>query len=102
MKTPRQIQDLVADVVHLHPSAQLELDPLPSGVCFLWVTIGDRQFVLEHSPAAPEMGTGVSENLPDTPPFVGHDHAFNSLDEAVACFKQMLVNAAQSQFATAV
>jgi len=98
MNTPHQIQDLVAEIVHAYPAAQLELDPLPSGVCFLWVTIADRNFVLEYSP---HQGTGVSENLPDTPPFVGHVHGFDSLNEAVNFFKQMLDKAAREEFSTA-
>ncbi|HYT59576.1 MAG TPA: hypothetical protein VEL06_05365 [Haliangiales bacterium] len=98
MNTPQQIQDLVAEIVHAYPAAQLELDPLPSGVCFLWVTIADRNFVLEYSP---RQGTGVSENLPNTPPFGGHEHGFASLDEAVNFFKQMLAQAAREVFSTA-
>jgi len=94
MKTPQHIQDLVAEMVHLHSSAQLELDPLPSGVCFLWVTIGRRNFVLEHDPKA---GTGVSENFPGTPPFVGHDEAFTSLEDAVSRFKSLLREAERTE-----
>ena len=98
MNTPRQIQHLVSEIVHAYASAQLELDPLPSGVCFLWVTLGGRSFVLEH---APEQGTGISENLADTPPFVGHDHFFASLDEAAAFFKQLLAKAAHEELSPA-
>ncbi len=98
MNTPLQLQDLVAEIVHTYPSAQMELDPLPSGVCFLWATVADRNFVLEFHP---KQGTGVSENLPSTPPFVGHDHGFDSLDEAVKRFKQMLAKAAQERLSTA-
>ena len=94
MTTPDKIQDLVAEIVHAYPAAHLELDPLPSGVCFLWVTLSSRNFVLEYHPRE---GTGVSENLPDTPPFVGHDQAFHSLDEAIFCFRQLLAVAARSQ-----
>lgn len=92
MNTPRQLQDLVAEIVHAYPSAQLELDPLPSGVCFLWATVAARNFVLEFDP---KQGAGVSENLPDTPPFVGHDHGFSSLDQAIESFKKMLAEAAE-------
>lgn len=98
MKTPLQLQDLVAEIVHTYPAAQLELVPLPSGVCFLWATVADRHFVIEFHP---KQGTGVSENLPDTPPFAGHDQGFDSLDEAVAEFKRMLAKAAQEQLSTA-
>ena len=94
MNAPKKIQDLVAEVVHAHPAARLELDPLPSGVCFLWVTVAARNFVLEYHPS---QGTGVSENLPDTPPFVGHDRAFDSLEEGIGFFKQLLIEAAQTE-----
>jgi hypothetical protein len=93
MKTPKEIQDLIGEVAHL-PSGRLEFDPLPSGVCFLWVTIGRRNFVLEYHP---KEGTGVSENFADTPPFVGHDAAFNSLDEAIKQFKSLLADAERTE-----
>src|SRR6266446_1974279 len=94
MRTPDQIPDLMADVVREHPLAHLELDPLPSGVCFLWVKLGRRNFVLEYSP---KQGTGVSENFEDTPPFIGHDEAFDSLEEAVTHFKTLLADAARTE-----
>lgn len=91
MNTPHQLQDLVAEIVHLHPSAQLELDPLPSGVCFLRLALNGREFVLEFDP---KRGAGVSENFPDTPPFVGHDEAYDSLDRGIARFQELLASAA--------
>ena len=91
MKAPLPIQDLVAEMVHHHPSAEFRLRPLPSGVCFLWVELNGREFVIEHNP---KRGTGVSENFPDTPMFVGHDEAFASLDEAIVRFKSLLADAA--------
>src|SRR2546423_13922427 len=94
MKTPDRIQDLVAEIVHLYSRAHFELDPLPSGVCFLWVTIGRRHFVLEYHPTE---GTGVSENFDDTPPFVGHDVAYDSLEEAINHFKSLLADAARTE-----
>lgn len=36
------------------------------------------------------VGTGVSEGLPDTRPFVGHDHGFTSLGQAIKFFKKLL------------
>lgn len=90
MQTPLPLQDLVSDIVHTHTSARLELEPLPSGVCFLWVWLGGRNFVLEFDP---NRGAGVSENSSGSPAFAGHDSAFASLDEAVTDFKQLLNNA---------
>jgi hypothetical protein len=94
MNSPVQLQDLIATVAHRHPSAQLEFDPLPSGVCFLWVTVAERNFVLEYNP---KEGAGVSENFPDTPLFVGHDHAYESLDPAVQHFLKILAEAEQAE-----
>jgi hypothetical protein len=79
--------------VRSFPGAQLEFDPLPSGVCFLRVTLHERNFVLEYSPT---QGVGVSENFPDTPPFVGHDFAFDRLAEGVVRFREFLQSAAAS------
>jgi hypothetical protein len=93
MNTPQQIQDLVSETVHAHPAAQIELDPLPSGVCFLWVTVNGRNFALEYHPVE---GVGVSENTPQTIPFAGHDQLFPTLDEAVTFYKQLLAGAEQS------
>jgi len=92
MNTPSELQDLVAEIVRSYPGAQLDFDPLPSGVCFLWGTLGQRNFVIEYSPS---QGTGVSENRPNTPPFVGHDMAFASLAEGVARFRELLRRAGE-------
>jgi len=100
MSAPRELQDLIADVVRTYPSARLEFDPLPSGVCFLWVEMRERNFVIEYSPGD---GTGVSENFPDTPPFVvGHDEAFKSLADGVGRFKAIRAEAARKETATAM
>jgi hypothetical protein len=80
-KAPRQIQDLVSETVHTYSDAQIELDPLPSGVCFLWVTVNGHNLVLEFHPVE---GTGVSENTADAVPFAGHEHFFPKLDEAIS------------------
>ena len=96
MNTPIEIQDLVTAVVHQHPYAQIELDPLPSGVCFLWVSLAGRQFVMEYHP---QQGAGVSENLPETPPFVGHDQSFDHLSAAVSHFLALLSTAAPATLA---
>ena len=94
MSAPVELQNLIADVAHNYPSASIEFDPLPSGVCFLWVTVADRNFVIEYDP---KRGAGVSENLPDTPPFVGHDEGFDTLTPAIDRFKSMLAEAARNE-----
>ena len=94
MSAPSQLQVLIAEVLRDYPAASLNFDPLPSGVCFLRVTLGRREFVIEYHPT---QGTGVSENFEDTPPFIGHDEAFDSLDEAVAHFKSLLTDAARTE-----
>ena len=91
MSAPRQLQDLISDVVHTYPTAEMEFDPLPSGVCFLWVTLNGRNFVIEYDP---KRSTGVSENFPDTPMFVGHDEVYPTVGEAVERFKNLLSDAA--------
>jgi hypothetical protein len=93
MTPPLALQDFVAEVVHAHPSAKFEFSPLPSGVCFFWVTIHDRNFVLEYSP---QEGVGVSENLADTPPFVGHDHFFPRLEDGIERMRAFLREAAKA------
>lgn len=90
MSTPHQLQALVSDIINNHPSAQFEYDPLPSGVCILAVTLNGREFELDYHP---KNGTGVSENFADTPPFIGHDELFVSLDDATARFKALLTDA---------
>ena len=99
MKTPLPLQDLVAEVVHAYPEAQVELEPLPSGVCFLWVWLGGRNFVLEFDP---KRGAGVSENNSSSPAFAGHDRAFASLEEAVRDFKRLLSQTSSTLSATAL
>ena len=94
MTSPKSIQDLIGEVAHLDAAGRMEFDPLPSGVCFLWVTVGRRHFVLEYHPAG---GIGVSENFKDTPPFVGHDMAFDSLDKAIDHFKSLLADAKRTE-----
>jgi len=94
MNTPQEIQDLVARVVHRYSDAHLELEPLPSGVCFFWVSFGNRNFCIEHHPRD---GTGVSENLPTTTPFDGADRVFPSLREAIEQFERLLADAGRRQ-----
>jgi hypothetical protein len=99
MKTPSELQNLISEVAHAYPTAQLEYDPLPSGVCFFWVTVNERNFVLEYHPT---QGVGVSENLPATPPFVGHDEAFDSLAAGIERFRSRLSEASKSHGASSV
>ena len=82
---PKKISKLSAEKIRLL---------LPSGVCFLDVWFGRRNFELEYHPT---QGTGVSENFDDTPPFIGHDVAFDSLDEAAEHFKSLLADAARTE-----
>lgn len=94
MKVPKQLQRLISGILEEFPRAQIEFDPLPSGVCLLDVWYGRRNFELDYHPT---QGTGVSENFDDTPPFIGSDKAFDSLDEAVGHFKSLLADAAQTE-----
>jgi hypothetical protein len=94
MRTHSKIQDLIGEIAHEYSCQRLEMDPLPSGVCFVRVTIGRRHFVLEY---APKEGAGVSENFADTPAFVGHDAAFDSLDEGIKHFKSLLADAERTE-----
>ncbi len=94
MKSPKRLQQLVAEIIDEFPQAKLEFDPLPSGVCWLNVWLGRRNFEMEYNPAR---GTGISENFDDTPPFIGHDTAFDSLDEAAGNFKSLLADAARTE-----
>ena len=91
MSAPRPLQDLISDIVHLYPDATLEFDPLPSGVCILDVALNGRAFEMDYNP---KRSTGVSENFPNTPPFIGHDEVFPSLDDAISRFKALLADAA--------
>ena len=91
MSAPIQLQDLVSEIAHSYPDAKFELDPLSSGVCILTVTLNGREFVIDYNP---KRRTGVSENFHDTPPFVGHDEVFETLDAGVNRFKAFLADAA--------
>ena len=97
MNTPIQLQNLVTEIVRDFPSAHFEFDPFPSGVRVLYVTLEGRDFELEYNPKS---ATGVSENFEDTPPFIGHDEAFDSLEEAVERFRELLASAARGEKAS--
>lgn len=94
MKAPQRLQQLVGEIIEEFPEARFEFNPLPSGVCWLNVSFGGRNFELEYSPTR---GTGVSENFDDTPPFIGHDAAFDSLDDAAKHFKSLLTDAVRTK-----
>lgn len=94
MNVPLQLQRLVGEIVREFPASIIRWNPLPSGVCVLNVSSNGRDFELDYSPAE---GTGVSENYSDTPPFVGHDEVFESLDVAVDRFKTLLASAARGE-----
>jgi len=87
-------QQLVGAIIDQFPEAQIDFEPLPSGACWLNVWFGRRNFEMEYSPTR---GTGVSENFDDTPPFIGHDAAFDSFDEAAQHFKSLLADAARTE-----
>ena len=91
MKNPIQLQDLVSEIVRDYPTARFDFKPLPSGVCLLYVVLNGREFELDYSP---NRETGVSENFEDTPPFIGHDEVFPTIDEAIVRFKAFLADAA--------
>ena len=91
MKTPIQLQELVSEIIRDYPRARLNFKPLPSGVCLLYVVLNGREFEFDYSPNGE---TGVSENFEDTPPFIGHDEVFPTIDEAIARFKAFLSDAA--------
>ena len=91
MNTPTQLQELVTEIIRVYPTAKFEFDPLPSGVCLLYVVLNGREFELDYSP---HRVTGVSENFEDTPPFIGHDEVFPTVGEAVVRFKSLLSDAA--------
>lgn len=85
------LQKLIGEIAENYPKARIEFDPLPSGVCFLDVWVGERMFVMQYDP---KRGTGVSEITEQSAPFSGHDHGFESLPEAVNFFKERLSEAA--------
>jgi hypothetical protein len=94
MKTPEKIKQLIGEIMDEFPQVEIEFEPLPSGVCWINVWYGRRNFEMEYSPSGK---TGVSENFDDTPPFIGHDAAFELLDKAVEHFKSLLADAEKTE-----
>ena len=77
---PPRLLSVIQDLRQIAPQTALDLRLLPSGVAFLNVYAGRREFVLEYSPSR---GVGVSENHDDTPPFdIGHEHVFDTVEPA--------------------
>jgi hypothetical protein len=77
---PPRLLSVIQDLRQIAPQTAIELRLLPSGVAFLNVYPGHREFVLEYSPSG---SVGVSENRADTPPFdIGHDHVFDTVEPA--------------------
>jgi hypothetical protein len=97
MSAPRELQELVGEIARAYPSAHIDFDPLPSGVCFLWATVADRNFVMEYDP---KRGVGVSENTAETPAFVGHDEVYPTLTVGIERYKAMLAEAARNEAAS--
>ncbi|PWU08510.1 MAG: hypothetical protein C5B50_29450 [Verrucomicrobia bacterium] len=94
---PTELQVLLSEITRDFPAARIEWDPFPSGVRVLSLELNGRMFELEYHPTR---GTGVSENFQDTPPFIGHDEAFDSLDEAISRFKELLSSAKRGEKAS--
>jgi hypothetical protein len=91
---PPRLLSLIQDLKTAVPQLGMDIRVLPSGVVFLNVSPGRREFVLEYSPSR---GFGVSENTKDTPPFdVGHDHVFDDAESAAECLLDLVRQAATS------
>ena len=93
MSAPYILQELVSDIVHTYPDARIDFAPLPSGVCILATSLHGRDFELDYNP---KRSTGVSENFQDTPPFIGHDEVFDTLEAGIVRFKSFLADAVQT------
>ncbi len=88
---PPRLLSLIQDLRQLVPQLSLDLRVLPSGVAFLNVYPGTREFVLEYDP---RRGVGVSENTAQTTPFdMGHDHAFDTVEPAAECLLNLVRDA---------
>jgi len=88
---PPRLLSVIQDLKSALPQLSMDMRVLPSGVVFLNVYPGNREFVLEYSPAR---GFGVSENTKETPPFyVGHDHVFDDADPAAEYLLRLVLDA---------
>lgn len=80
---PPRLLSVIQDLRQLAPQLALDMRVLPSGVVFLNVHPGTREFVLEYRP---EHGFGVSELSETTTPFdTGHEHVFDDAEPATEC-----------------
>lgn len=85
---PLRLLSLIPELQNLVPRLALDVRVLPSGVVFLNIYPGSREFVLEYSPTR---GFGISENTSGTPPFhVGHEHVFDSAEPAADCLLRLV------------
>jgi hypothetical protein len=80
---PPRLLSVIQDLRQLAPRLAIDMRVLPSGVVFLNVHPGAREFVLEYSPTN---GFGISELNESTTPFdAGHEHVFDDAEPAAEC-----------------
>ena len=92
---PPRLLSVIQDLRQLVPQLALDMRVLPSGVVFLTVHPGVREFVLEYSPAR---GFGVSELNDSTTPFdSGHEHNFDDAEPAAECLLTLVREAMSAQ-----
>ncbi len=85
---PPRLLSIIQDLRQLAPRIALDMRVLPSGVVFLNVHPGAREFVLEYSPAR---GFGISEVNETTTPFdAGHEHVFDDAEPAAECLLSLV------------
>ena len=53
--------------------------------------------VISNWNTIPRVAQAYLENFEDTPPFIGHDAAFDSFDEAAQHFKSLVADAARTE-----
>ena len=91
---PPRLLSVIQELRQLAPRLALDMRVLPSGVVFLNVHPGVREFVLEYSPAH---GFGISEVTRETTPFdAGHEYVFDDDAEAAAEWLLTLVRETKS------